>query len=227
MIQKLAETVVEELHSGDRMTQAEFHRLYEQTAEKLKAELVGGIVFVASPLRRPHSTYHLTLGATLRCYSGFTAGTEAGDNATVILGEEEEPQPDLYLRILPEHGGQSRDTPNEYIAGAPELVAEIAHSSRAIDLHLKRRDYTRHGVKEYLVLLVREKEVRCFDLAADRDWPVDSDGIFRSGAFPGLWLYLGALVADDYQVLMRVLQQGLATPEHAAFVQQLAARRRG
>jgi hypothetical protein len=141
-----------------------------------------------------------------------------------LLGEEGEPQPDLYLRILPEHGGQSRTTPDDYVAGAPELVAEIAHSSRAIDLHRKRDDYTRHGVREYLVLCVRERQLRWFDLRAGQELAADADGIIRVRCFPGLWIAVEALLAEDPRMLT-VLQQGLATAEHAAFVRALTEAR--
>src|SRR5438270_6929222 len=117
-----------------------------------EAELIGGIVYVASPLKRRHGTNHLPLGNLLFAYEDHTPGVESGDNATILLGDEGEPQPDLFLRILPEFGGQSRTTDDDYVEGAPELVAEIAHSSRSIDLHRKREDYTRYGVWEYLVL---------------------------------------------------------------------------
>ena len=50
------------LHNGDRMTREEFHRLYEATPEHLRAELIGGIVYVASPLRIRHGSNHLPLG---------------------------------------------------------------------------------------------------------------------------------------------------------------------
>ena len=39
----------------------------------------------------------------------------------------------------------------EYVAGAPELIAEIAVSSVSYDLHDKLRAYHRNGVREYLV----------------------------------------------------------------------------
>lgn len=102
-----------ELHNGDRMTQPEFHRLYEQTPEDFRAELIGGIVYVSSPLKRQHGTNHLPLGTLLFAYEGHTPGVECGDNATVELGEWSEPQPDLYLRISPEHGGQSQTTADD------------------------------------------------------------------------------------------------------------------
>ena len=91
-----------ELYSGDRMTQPEFHRLYEQTPKDFRAELIGGIVYVSSPLKRRHGTSHPALATVFFTYHGHTPGVECGDNTTIQLGEEGEPQPDLYLRILPE-----------------------------------------------------------------------------------------------------------------------------
>lgn len=215
--------VAPELHSGDHMTREEFHRIYEQMPKDFKAELIGGIVYVSSPLRRPHGTHHLALGILLGNYALDTPGVEAGDNATVLLGEEEEPQPDLFLRILPEYGGQSKTSPDEYIQGAPELLAEIAHSSHAIDLHEKRTEYGRHGVREYLVLCVQEQQLRWFDLPADQELNPDADGVIRIRSFPGLWIDVKALLAKDRRMRV-VLEQGLATPEHAEFVRSLAAK---
>jgi Uma2 family endonuclease len=215
-----------ELHNGDRMTREEFHRIYEATPEHFKAELIGGIVYVASPLRRPHATNHLPLGSLFFAYEGATPGVESGDNATILLGDEGEPQPDLFLRVLPEYGGQSRTTADDYVEGAPELVAEIAHSSHAIDLHGKRDDYTRYGVREYLVLSLRENQLRWFELRSRQELQPDSDSVYRLRTFPGLWVHGEALLAKDHRRLTATLEQGLATKEHAEFVAQLAAEHR-
>jgi hypothetical protein len=214
-----------ELHSGDRMTREEFHRIYEQMPKDFRAELIGGIVYVSSPLRRRHAAVHMPLSTLFFAYEGQTPGVESGDNATVLLGEEGEPQPDLFLRILPEFGGQSRTSRRDYVEGPPELLAEIAHSSRAIDLHDKRDDYARYCVLEYLVLCLRERQLRWFDLRADRELQVDTDGVLRIRTFPGLWIHPEAVLGKDYVRMMAVLTQGLATPEHAAFVAKLAAAR--
>src|SRR5947209_7477286 len=71
-----------ELRDGALMTREEFHRLYEQTPEDFGAELIGGIVHVSSPLKRPHSKHHLFLGAVFAAYEGNTPGVDAGDNAS-------------------------------------------------------------------------------------------------------------------------------------------------
>src|SRR5208283_1246000 len=116
------------LQNGDRLTQAEFHRRYEQYPENIKAELIGGIVYMASPLRLPHGEHHLELSGVFWVYKGATPGVRATDNTTAILGDQSEPQPDLTLRLLPEYGGQSISSPEQYMVGGPELVSEIAHS---------------------------------------------------------------------------------------------------
>jgi Uma2 family endonuclease len=214
-----------ELHSGDRMSREEFHRLYEQTSKNFKAELIGGIVYVASPLSLTHGEPHLLLSAVLAAYVGRTPGTQASDNTTVMLGDDGEPQPDLFLRVRPDHGGQSSTTDDDYVLGAPELIVEVAHSSRAIDLHAKKDMYSQYGVREYVVASVREKELRWFDLAAGNELAPDAAGIHRAGVFRGLWINGAALFANDYAQMMATLDQGLASPEHAAFVRALAARK--
>ena len=80
--------------------QAEFHRRYEAYPEDVKFELIGGIVYMASPLRWPHARYTNKLGMAFGLYEASTPGVEAGDDATAIRGDESEPQPDLALRIL-------------------------------------------------------------------------------------------------------------------------------
>jgi len=126
------------LRSGDRMTRWEFHALYEQTPEDFKAELIGGTVYVASPMTADHGEGQGALGTLFGVYSSRTFGTRGGENSTLLLADDSEPQLDVYLRILSECGGQGRKNADGYLEGAPELIAEIAYSSHAIDLHLKR-----------------------------------------------------------------------------------------
>lgn len=216
---------VQELHSGDRMSREQFHRIYTQMPEDFKAELIGGVVYVASPLKRKHGTNHLPLGTLLFIYEGRTPGTESGDNATVILGDENEPQPDLYLRILPDWGGQSGTTDEDYIDGAPEFVAEIALSSHSIDLHAKRAEYLEFGVLEYLVVNLRERRLHWFDLKEDRELSPDEEGVLRLKYFPGLWIDGEALIRRDHAGLLEALNRGLATEEHRLFVRKLAEQR--
>ena len=212
------------------MTRVEFHRAYEQMPEKFKAELIGGVVYVASPLAIEHGTDQPFLSLVVTTYAVRTPGVQVCGDTTTLLGDDSEPQPDLSLRILPEFGGRSRTVRRKkksYISGPPEWIGEVAHSSRAIDLHLKKLDYQRHHVQEYLVMLVEERQLRWFDLETDKELKADADGIFRMRSFPGLWLHGAGLFAKDYFQLMDTLEQGLRTPEYGAFVKKLAAQHSG
>ena len=214
------------LRHGERLTQPEFHRRYEAHPDGTKFELIGGVVYMPPALRRAHGGYHPVLSGVLWLYSNATPGTEVLDNATTILGEESEPQPDLALRVLAAHGGRSRETEDDYVAGPPELVAEIAHSSRDIDLHQKRDDYQRAGVVEYLVLSVAQRELHWFHFPSGRPIRPNREGVWRSRVFPGLWIHGEALLARGAARLIEVVQQGLASRPHAAFVKRLQAAQR-
>src|SRR5262249_31825164 len=96
------------LCNGDSLTQAEFHRRYEASPEDLKAELIGGVVYMASPVGELHGVYQGDLGFLFNYYKRATPGVQMADNITTILGSESEPQPDLMLYISPESGGQTR-----------------------------------------------------------------------------------------------------------------------
>jgi Uma2 family endonuclease len=210
------------LESGDRLTRAEFERRYEATPEKFKAELIEGVVFVASPVRAFHANPHFQLITWLGIYSIATPGVSGSDNATTRLDLDNEPQPDALLRI--ERGGTSRISEDGYIEGAPELVAEIATSSAAIDLGAKKNAYRRNGVQEYLVWQTFENYFSWFRWQAEEFVLIepDADGIIRSSTFPGLWLAVPALLAGNMIEVLNVLQTGIANPEHQQFIQSLA-----
>jgi Uma2 family endonuclease len=212
------------LENGDRLDQPTYHARYETMPEHVRAELIGGIVFMASPAKMRHMRGCGLAYRWLAAYEEATPGTEALSDGTVILGPQSEPEPDVFLRILPQYGGRTRDI-DDYVTGAPELVVEVASSSAAIDLHLKKADYEKAGVDEYVVALVRTREVRWFFLEGGHYRPLepDADGIFRSRKFPGLWLDPQALLGNDIPRLREVLGQGLASEEHAAWVEALDA----
>jgi Uma2 family endonuclease len=220
-------TTLPPLVAGQRLDRATFHERYEAMPPGTRAELIGGVVVMPSPARNPHVQFVSLLSAWVTWYRRGIPGLYSGCDATTILDDQAEVQPDVQLRILPEYGGQTRNTPDRYIAGAPELVVEVAHASKNTDLGDKLADYERTGVLEYAVVTLEPEEVHWFERRDGRlvPMPPGPDGLFRSRVFPGLWLDPAALFADDLDGLLATLELGRATPEHAAFAAEMARRR--
>jgi Uma2 family endonuclease len=212
------------LENGDRLSRAEFERRYDAMPDLKKAELIEGEVYVGSPVRhRRHGKPHGQLMTWIGTYTAGTPGVESGDNGSIRLDLDNEPQPDVYLMIEPEQGGQARISEDDYVEGAPDLVAEIAASSVSYDLGKKLHAYRRNGVREYVVWRVLDRGIDWFVLREGRYEPLPpaADGILRSTVFPGLWLDPAALLRGDLATVLAVVQQGLTSPEHAAYAARL------
>ena len=225
-LQQSAPSRIPRLEPGDHLTREEFERRYAAMPGLKQAELIEGVVFMPSPVRHDqHSGPHARLITLLGIYQLATPGVDVGDNATLRLDADNEPQPDGFLRIESECGGQCALGADGYLVGGPELVAEIAYSSASYDLHEKRNAYRRNGVLEYIVWRVAEQAIDWFLLEAGRYEPLppDEHGVFRSRVFPGLWLDGLSLLRGDGKRAEECLEQGIASPEHAAFVKRLEA----
>jgi Putative restriction endonuclease len=214
------------LVAGDKLTREEFLRRWEAHPEIKNAELIGGMVFMTSPVSVQHGDMDADVGIWLGTYRVATPGTACGHNTTAFILEDT-PQPDVNLRLLPEYGGTSW-VEGKYLRGVPELLAEIAWSSVSYDLHLKLDLYQAARIPEYLVILLHEHGIRWHVLEGDRYQLLspDTDGIWRSRIFPGLWLDGQAFVAGNMQQVLARLDEGLASPEHQTFVAELVCRKR-
>ncbi|QDZ38854.1 Uma2 family endonuclease [Euhalothece natronophila Z-M001] len=209
------------LESGDHLTRDQFERRYHAMPHLKKAELIEGVVYVPSPLRfEPHAEPHGDLMTWLGTYKAMTPGTRLGDNPTVRLDLDNEPQPDAVLLIEETAGGQSRLDEDGYIEGAPELVVEVAASSSANDLYEKKKVYRRNGVREYLVWQVLDQKLNWFVLTDGdyRSLEPDRAGIIRSEVFPGLWLAVASLLNGDMARVLAVLKEGLNSSQHSEFL---------
>ena len=206
------------LENGDRLTRCEFERRYAVRPEIKKAQLIEGIVYMPSPVSLVHAEAHAAIQSVLTVYAAFTAGVRVADNATVRLDLDNEPQPDVLLRIEPHAGGRSRVS-DAYLEGAPELIVEVAAGSASIDLHDKLRAYRRNGVQEYVVWRIREPRIDGFELMDGdyRSLPPDDHGVIHSRVFPGLRLAAGALLAGELADALEELQNGIDSAEHRQF----------
>ena len=197
---------------------------YDASAAVGKAELLEGVVYMPSPVRiLRHGQPHALLIQWLANYRSATPGIMIADNSSTRLDLDNEPQPDAILLLDPAKGGQARIAPDDYVEGAPELVAEVASSSVSYDLDVKLKVYRRNGVREYIVWRVLDGQIDWFTLRDGQYLPlsVDDSGIYKSEVFPGLWLDPAALVRDDTPAVTAALNRGLASSEHADFLARL------
>lgn len=158
------------LRAGDRLTRQEFMRRWEAMPDLKWAELLDGVVYMPSPVSKPHGEYHAQMSGWLMIYIAATPGCEAGSGSTWLMSGANVPQPDLYLSIRPEYGGQSRMEGN-YAAGAPEMIVEVSYSSGRRDAGAKRRLYEQMGLREYLMVRPKKQEAA---------WLEHPDGVLRS-----------------------------------------------
>lgn len=222
--EKAREDTIPPLEAGDRLTRDEFERRYHAMPHIKKAELIKGVVYMPSPVRhKQHSKPHGCIMTWLGVYHAATPLTDFGDNVTVRLGLDDEPQPDAFLRLESAVGGTSIVTPDDYIEGPPELIAEIAASSASYDMHDKLDEYQLNGVQEYVVWQIYDQRIDWFSLESGTYQPLSADekSVIRSRVFPGLHLHIAALLQEDLAAVLAELQKGLETAEHAAFVQRL------
>ena len=223
MIQQLTRPLV----AGEHLSRDEFLRRWEAMPHLKHAELIGGKVYMTSPVSRLHAQADSQSNMWISHYAAYTPVCETGGNATWFMLNDV-PQPDVYLRLLEEYGGKSR-LEKSYLAGAPELVVETCLSSASHDLNEKFQLYQKAGVDEYIAILAEKQTVYWHRLVNGkyRKMRQTADGVMKSVVFPGLWLDVNAFFERDSRLVLKVLEEGLNTIEHGEFVQNLVKRKPG
>ena len=213
---------------GDFLSREEFLRRWEAMPGLKHAALIKGVVYMPAPLGRDHGRIDTRVITWAGVYHAATPVCDVANNATWLIRDDSAPQPDVAVWLLPEFGGRA-GTQGQLAAGVPEFVAETCVSSTSYDLHQKLDLYREAGVPEYLAVLVREQEIRWHVLegAEYRLLPAGEDGVWRSRVLPGLWLHGEALISGDTARLLAVLQEGIRSPEHLAFLARLTGQRQG
>ena len=193
-----------DLENGDVMSREEFHQRYSECEGLERVELIEGVVYMPSPVRivqhqRPVKLMFLWLHAYELLHEGQV---EAIDGGSVLLDDENEPIPDLMLyRLFPD------SFVDGYLSRTPELVVEVAASSRSRDLHQKKRAYERNGVADYIVWRPIDEFIHWFQLrdGAYIERQPDASGIIESEVFPGLRLDVPAMLALDRKRVLSAL----------------------
>ncbi len=196
------------LESGDHLTREEFHRRYCERPDIRKAELIGGVVYVASPTRYGvHGEQRWLVAQWLSGYTLERENVRGAFDVCVYLTPDSEVQPDAMLFLVPAPPGGASVRPDQYIEGAPQLVVEIAASSASYDLHGKLKAYEQAGVQNYVVWRVYDDAIDWFQLYEDKYRRIEPDdrGVIESVAFPGLRLHVAKLLAGDIRGVLAEL----------------------
>lgn len=206
------------LNNGDRLTRADFERRYNLRSDIQKAELIEGVVYVAPPVSPRHGIRHGDIMAWIGFYRSATPGVWVADNVSLRLDLDNDPQPDACVWLDEREIGEIEE--GKFLEVDPCFIIEVASSSAAYDLHDKKHVYRRNGVQEYLVLLAHEKECRWFFLESGEyvEGKPTEQGVYQSRVLPGLWLDCVQFWAGNLFGVLQVLQKGLDSPEHQAFI---------
>ena len=190
------------------------------------AELIDGVVYITPPVSfTHHAGPHFNMVAPFGIYNIATPGVDGGNNSSIRLDHRNMPQPDICLITKSSHGGQTVVDGDGYLSGAPELIVEISNTSAGYDSNQKREVYRRNRVREYFIWRTIDDEFTCLRLVKGRyeTLAADESGVVKSVVYLGLWLDVYNILHGDWQAVIGTTQRGIASPEHAAFVQQLAA----
>ena len=198
-----------ELVTGDRMTRDEFIAVWDMLPDLKHAELIEGVVWVASPVSDEHSNAHDLILGLLFTYAAKTPDCRSGPPSSWLM-ESDMPEPDAHLRRTKR--GSSRKG-KRFKEGVPELIVEICTTSRDYDFGSKLRLYQRAGVQEYVTVetfIATQRIIwRVLEEGRYKPLEMDDDRIFRSREFPGLWLDVDAFWADDVRKMLDTLDRGI------------------
>ena len=205
--QRSRQPAVLPLENGEHLSVVEFLARYEVAKDLKKCQLIEGTVYMPSPVRADaHAEPDSLIQFWLASYAYSRTGLKTYPNATLLLDQENAPQPDGILCTTPKPKHRVWLNQRGYLCGSPELVCEISASTRSIDMHEKKRAYRRAGVAEYLVWLTEENTVAWFHLIAGEYQLLPTNkGLIHSKIFPGLLLDTKALLKRDGAKLVAAL----------------------
>lgn len=193
-VDALTEAIPRRSPPPERLT---FDDFCEIIREDQKADLIDGVIYMASPASLEHEEEFGFIFMVVRGYvRRLGLGSVLGSRAAMKLSELDAPEPDLMFISkdkLARAAGKA-------VLGAADLVIEIiSPSSRRLDLVEKKALYAKFGVLEYWAIdLYRQAAFFWKNTnGAWEDIAVDEMGIMRSSALPGFWLRVDWLFAKE------------------------------
>jgi len=164
-----------------------FSEFVELIHEDQKADLLEGVIYLASPENTEHNDLVTWLGAILRIYvEERKLGRITVNKVAFRLSKYDAPEPDIaFVAADREHLIKSG-----YVDGPPDLAIEVVSPESADrDYDEKRRRYESAGVREYWIIDPLDKITTFLVLEKDAfgERPMQAD-VFHSIALPGFFL---------------------------------------
>jgi Uma2 family endonuclease len=154
-----------------------------------KADLIGGVIFMASPENLEHYRIKMWLMRLLEDYLTLRAilGEVFGIKIAFRLDAKNAPEPDIaYVS-----GERLHLMKYSYVDGPPDWVAEIASpDSIDRDYNQKLLQYERFGVGEYLIIDPLNERLTCYRLGRNGKYKLvrARKGTYASKVIPGFWV---------------------------------------
>jgi Uma2 family endonuclease len=195
--------------NSDLVTVEEFYCL---VPDGQKADLIDGVIFMASPDTRRNDLLGGWIKFLMQGYASAKGlGQVYGSRFSFELSEFRAPEPDVaFVRSNRLHLISERR-----MLGGPDIAVEIvSRDSRQRDYGEKRQLYAEAGVAEYWLVDPLQQRVEFHRLSAGRYelLPLEHNRMFRSGVLEGFWLDVEWLLAVPLPNEYEKLQQLLATP---------------
>jgi Uma2 family endonuclease len=189
-----------------------FEDFLEIVPDGQKADLLDGVIYMASPDNTAANDLNSWLCAVIRTYvDARDLGSVYVSRVAYRIGPKRGPEPDLGFVSKEREATRMRG----YIDGPPELAIEIVSpDSVQRDYLQKRAIYEQAGVREYWILDPDERRATFLVLGRAKfkeHKPVRS--IFHSRAVLGLWLDVRWLWADPRPKVLDIVHQLLEIPD--------------
>jgi Uma2 family endonuclease len=195
------------LHKRRRTGPYKFDDFCAIIRDDQKADLIDGVIYVASPENTDANQLFLWLASIMNIYARRTKlGNVYASRVALRLDEEHGPEPDIAF-VRAEHLDRVQ---RGFVAGAADLAVEIVSpESIERDYERKRELYQEYGISEYWIIDEEEQLVTLLRLRKGKYHQVRlQNGQLHSKVLAGFWLRPKWLwqqpLPDEIDTLMKI-----------------------
>jgi Uma2 family endonuclease len=194
-----------------RKRRVTFDEFCEIIREDQKADLIDGVIYMASPENTEANDLFVWLITLLNLYvQEKELGTVFGQRVALRLNDRNGPEPDILV-MKSEHEDRIL---RGHILGPADLAIEIVTpDSIRRDYEDKRGLYEQHGIAEYWIIDEEQQTVTALRLNTRGKYreikPVK--GVMNSTSLPGFWLRLEWLWESPRPKVMAIVRQLLGS----------------